>query len=216
MFWAFCFGAIVGGVFGLIMILIRRQFERERSAWCREIMTDLQLSPPARVQASPAGRGPPERWVKLPYGIPLCVGFLLYLGYVLVSENRDSASSSKIPATLPAGKAGMNYRTVKLRILRTAPKTGKTEVTRRSGSNLKAGKSEPLHRTSAGKSAKVWAAGSSDPRRPARSGSRGSRYAQLSLGCRSHPSSGPAPPTAWLAGSAAGAPRRAPGRLIPS
>ena len=23
-------------------------------------------------------------WVKLPYGIPLCVGFLMYLGYVLL------------------------------------------------------------------------------------------------------------------------------------
>ena len=36
------------------------------------------------VQATKRAETRRGRWVKLPYGIPLCVGFLLYLWYVLV------------------------------------------------------------------------------------------------------------------------------------
>jgi prepilin peptidase CpaA len=83
-FWAFAFGAIIGGLFGLIMILIRRQFG-ENKAMVSQIMGDLQLF--ASGHTSEATKRAEERrkvWVKLPYGIPLCVGFLLYLGYVLI------------------------------------------------------------------------------------------------------------------------------------
>ena len=53
-----------------------------------EIMTTCQLFATGRpMQAARAGRRSPQVWVKLPYGIPLCVGFLLYLGYVLVLRN---------------------------------------------------------------------------------------------------------------------------------
>jgi prepilin peptidase CpaA len=82
-FWCFCFGAVVGGAFGLIMILLRRNF-RQNAGMFREIMGDLQQFGSGNVSA--ATRQAQERrtrWVKLPYGIPLCVGFLLYLGYVL-------------------------------------------------------------------------------------------------------------------------------------
>lgn len=82
-FWAFAFGAVIGGAFALIMILIRRQF-RQNMTMVSEIMTDLQLL--ASGQAMLATKRAQERrsrWVKLPYGIPLCVGFLLYLGFVL-------------------------------------------------------------------------------------------------------------------------------------
>jgi prepilin peptidase CpaA len=82
-FWAFCFGAIVGGLFGLIMIFLRRQF-KENARTIGEIMMDLQLfatGDPA--QAARRAEQRRDRWVKLPYGIPLCVGFLLYLWYVL-------------------------------------------------------------------------------------------------------------------------------------
>jgi len=82
--WAFAFGAITGGLFGLIMILIRRQFGQNK-AMLSEIAADLQLF--ASGQTGVATKRAEERrksWVKLPYGIPLCVGFLLYLGYVLI------------------------------------------------------------------------------------------------------------------------------------
>ncbi|MDB5307633.1 MAG: Type leader peptidase family protein [Gemmataceae bacterium] len=82
-FWAFSFGAIVGGVFGLIMILLRRQFGKNAST-VGEILKDLQLfasgSPMEAARRAEARR---DRWVKLPYGIPLCVGFVLYLWYML-------------------------------------------------------------------------------------------------------------------------------------
>ena len=82
-FWAFCFGAIVGGAFGLIMIVIRRQFNKNANT-VGEILMDLQLfatgSPGQAAKRAEARR---DRWVKLPYGIPLCVGFILYLSYVL-------------------------------------------------------------------------------------------------------------------------------------
>lgn len=83
-FWAFCFGAIVGGAFGMIMILMRRKFG-QNVGMVREIFSDLQMFGTGHVSAatkqSEARR---DRWVKLPYGIPLCVGFLLYLLYMLV------------------------------------------------------------------------------------------------------------------------------------
>ncbi|MBN9523841.1 prepilin peptidase [bacterium] len=82
-FWAFCFGTITGGAFGLIMILARRKFGAN-AHMLREIMTDLQMI--ASGNAAAASKRANDRrkiWDKLPYGIPLCVGFLLYLGYVL-------------------------------------------------------------------------------------------------------------------------------------
>jgi prepilin peptidase CpaA len=82
-FWAFCFGAIVGGAFGLIMILIRRKFGQNAST-VGEIMMDLQLfATGSAMQATRRAEQRRSRWVKIPYGIPLCVGFFLYLWYAL-------------------------------------------------------------------------------------------------------------------------------------
>ena len=66
------------------MILIRRRFG-ENKAMLSGIMMDLQLF--ASGNAGVATRQAEERrkaWVKLPYGIPLCVGFLLFLWYRLI------------------------------------------------------------------------------------------------------------------------------------
>lgn len=83
LFWAFCVGAIAGGVFGLAMILIRRQFKRNAST-VGEILMDLHLFASGhRAEAAKRSQDRRERWVKLPYGIPLCVGFLLTLWYLL-------------------------------------------------------------------------------------------------------------------------------------
>jgi prepilin peptidase CpaA len=83
-FWAFCFGAVVGGAFGLIMILIRRQF-KQNAGIVSEIMMDLQMFATGNaMQAARRAEARRDRWVKLPYGIPLCVGFILYLLYMLV------------------------------------------------------------------------------------------------------------------------------------
>jgi prepilin peptidase CpaA len=86
-FWAFAFGAIAGGIFALVMILMRQRF-RENVAMVSEIVTDLQLFAHGQtVQASRRAHDRRKIWVKLPYGIPLCVGFLLYLWSILVLLN---------------------------------------------------------------------------------------------------------------------------------
>jgi prepilin peptidase CpaA len=83
-FWAFALGAIAGGVFALVMIVIRRRF-RDNVFMVSEIATDLQLLASGQtIQASQRAQDRRRVWVKLPYGIPLCVGFLFYLWYVLV------------------------------------------------------------------------------------------------------------------------------------
>jgi prepilin peptidase CpaA len=83
-FWGFVFGALAGGAFGLVMILMRRQFGANRNM-LSEIGRDLKMFAAGNLsEASKRAEDRRKIWVKLPYGIPLCVGFLLYLGYVLI------------------------------------------------------------------------------------------------------------------------------------
>jgi prepilin peptidase CpaA len=83
--WAFCLGAIAGGVFGLIMMVFRRKFSKNLSNF-REIFVDLKvmatMGPSAAAARSNARR---SSWDRLPYGIPLCVGFLGYLWYLALT-----------------------------------------------------------------------------------------------------------------------------------
>ncbi len=80
--WAFCLGAIVGGVFGLVMMVCRRKFSKNMSNF-KEIFVDLRvmatMGPGAAAARSNSRR---SSWDRLPYGIPLCIGFLGYLGYL--------------------------------------------------------------------------------------------------------------------------------------
>jgi prepilin peptidase CpaA len=79
--WAFCVGAIIGGVFGIVMMLLRKQFGKNKENF-QAIMVDLQtlVTQGASKAAARANERRPN-WVRLPYGVPLCVGFLGYLGY---------------------------------------------------------------------------------------------------------------------------------------
>jgi prepilin peptidase CpaA len=79
--WAFCLGAIVGGVCGLVMMVARRKFKKNLSNF-REIAVDLKVLAtvgPGAAAARSQSRRP--GWDRLPYGIPLCIGFLGYLAY---------------------------------------------------------------------------------------------------------------------------------------
>lgn len=80
--WAFCLGAIVGGIFGLIMMICRRKFSKNLSNF-KEILTDLRvmalMGPAAAADRATARR---SSWDRLPYGIPLCIGFIGYLWYL--------------------------------------------------------------------------------------------------------------------------------------
>lgn len=80
--WAFCLGVIVGGVFGLVMMAMRRQFYKNVSNF-KEILTDLHVMMTLGPKAAAARANDRRKdWVRLPYGVPLCVGFLGYLWYL--------------------------------------------------------------------------------------------------------------------------------------
>jgi len=77
--YAFCAGAIVGGAIALVMIAVRGHY-RDNAQHVREIMADLfKLSKITQASAKANARRP--RWHRLPYGVPLCIGFLGYLLY---------------------------------------------------------------------------------------------------------------------------------------
>lgn len=79
-FWAFCWGVLAGGAIGLVMILLRGQFEKN-AQHLREIVGDLFKASSLGEVATKANNRRP-RWHRLPYGVPLCIGFLGYLAYL--------------------------------------------------------------------------------------------------------------------------------------
>jgi prepilin peptidase CpaA len=81
---AFAVGTIVGGIFGLVMMLTRKQFGKNKENF-KAIFGDLQtlVTQGAKKAADRANTRRPD-WVRLPYGVPLCVGFLGYLAYRFV------------------------------------------------------------------------------------------------------------------------------------
>lgn len=75
--YAFCAGAIVGGVIAAIMIVSRREYAKNMQN-TREILTDFVSGGGIGAIAAKAKERKP-RLRLLPYGIPLCIGFLGYL-----------------------------------------------------------------------------------------------------------------------------------------
>jgi prepilin peptidase CpaA len=71
----------VGGIFGLVMMLTRRMVGQSARNF-REIFTDLRVmltqGPKKAAERANSRRA---SWVRLPYGVPLCVGFLGTLAY---------------------------------------------------------------------------------------------------------------------------------------
>jgi prepilin peptidase CpaA len=76
---AFCRGAIIGGIIAFFMILFRRQIATNILN-TREILSDLATKSVDETEQKAAARKP--RMHLLPYGIPLCLGFLGYLAYL--------------------------------------------------------------------------------------------------------------------------------------
>jgi len=78
--YAFALAAVIGGVLALGMIFLRGQFQTN-VANAREIVGDwLGAKGVGEVADKAAARKP--RMHLLPYGIPLCLGFLSYLLYL--------------------------------------------------------------------------------------------------------------------------------------
>lgn len=79
LFYAFVLAALIGGVIALGMILVRGQV-RKNLATSREILGDLFGQGVGGAAGKAAERKP--RMHLLPYGIPLCLGFISYLVYL--------------------------------------------------------------------------------------------------------------------------------------
>jgi prepilin peptidase CpaA len=77
--WAFCVGAIVGGLIAMGMIIVRGQY-RQNAEHFREIVGDLFGARGIGDVADKANKRR-SRWHRLPYGVPLCIGFVGYLIY---------------------------------------------------------------------------------------------------------------------------------------
>jgi prepilin peptidase CpaA len=75
--WGFCIAAIVGGIIGLGMMLWRRELWQNRQNMA-EIVGDWLTSSSVREVADKAAKRK-SRLQLLPYGIPLCIGFLAIL-----------------------------------------------------------------------------------------------------------------------------------------
>jgi prepilin peptidase CpaA len=74
--WAFALAVVIGGVLATIMIVIRGKL-RQNLLNTKEILGDLATGTVAGAADKAAARKP--RMHLLPYGIPLCLGFIGYL-----------------------------------------------------------------------------------------------------------------------------------------
>jgi prepilin peptidase CpaA len=79
-FYAFCAAVIIGGIMALVMIVVRGQFGRNVQN-TREIVGDWFRSSSIGAVADKAAERKPRLHL-LPYGIPLCLGFVGYLFFL--------------------------------------------------------------------------------------------------------------------------------------
>lgn len=80
-FYSFCAGVIVGGFLSLIMMAVRGDYHKYLEH-TRVILTDLvTMGSVSKIAERAAERKP--RWHKLPYGIPLCLGFVGFLVFAV-------------------------------------------------------------------------------------------------------------------------------------
>jgi prepilin peptidase CpaA len=76
-FYAFCLAAVIGGVLAVGMIFLRGQFGKNMSN-TRAILSDLFGGKGIGHASDKAAERKPTMHL-LPYGIPLCLGFISYL-----------------------------------------------------------------------------------------------------------------------------------------
>jgi len=82
---AFCVAGLIGGVIGVVMMLYNRTY-RENIQNMRLILMDFATGSGLGKMAE-RGQGlrdkAREKGVELPYGVPLCLGFVSYLAYLV-------------------------------------------------------------------------------------------------------------------------------------
>jgi prepilin peptidase CpaA len=79
-FWAFCIAVVVGGVIAAGMIVVRGKY-RQNLENTRAILGDLVSAKGVGHVADKAKERKPRMHL-LPYGIPLCIGFVAFLIYL--------------------------------------------------------------------------------------------------------------------------------------
>jgi prepilin peptidase CpaA len=83
-FFAFCAATIIGGGMALVMIVLRGQYRRNAEN-TKAIVGDLLVAGSVHEVADRALERKPRMHL-LPYGIPLCLGFIGYLEYFLRTQ----------------------------------------------------------------------------------------------------------------------------------
>lgn len=79
---SFAVGVLVGGLIGLIMALVRRQWKRNLNNVRTILASWLAIGKLGLDEVANRGDALRAREPKLPYGIPLCIGFVGYLLWV--------------------------------------------------------------------------------------------------------------------------------------
>jgi prepilin peptidase CpaA len=83
-FYAFCAATIIGGLMAAVMIVFRGQYRRNAEN-TRAIVGDLVSAGSVGAVADRAAQRKPRMHL-LPYGIPLCIGFVGYVEFVLRTQ----------------------------------------------------------------------------------------------------------------------------------
>lgn len=79
-FYAFCVGAIVGGVLAVLMVLISKTWDHHYSQFWRILNEIVTIRDPDKLAEKAAERKPSMR--KLPYGIPITIGAVAYFAWM--------------------------------------------------------------------------------------------------------------------------------------
>jgi len=89
--FGFFVGAIAGGIIAACMMALRGQY-RQNVQNAQSILLDLFTAGSISKVASKAKERRP-RWHRLPYGVPLCIGFVGYLWFAQPLEKRAAEES---------------------------------------------------------------------------------------------------------------------------
>lgn len=97
-FYSFCAGVLVGGVMALVMMAVRGQW-RSNAEHTRSIVTDLLTASSLATVAEKANQRR-SRWHRLPYGVPLCIGFVGCLAFTSAAR-LEAGQPAPVSASAP-------------------------------------------------------------------------------------------------------------------
>ena len=78
-FYAFCVGAIVGGILAILMVVLSKAWDHHYRQFWTILNEIFSIRDPQQLASLAEQRKPSMR--KLPYGIPLTIGAILYFAW---------------------------------------------------------------------------------------------------------------------------------------